>query len=119
MTFRIEEKLLLNTHQIHEFKKWINSKNSKKIYNNRMVRSIYFENNVDQMFGDSEEGCVPRKKIRVRNYPNNNYSKDYFLEASDLNPDDETSLQTVKEISRMLTNLGDLYIPSIREMLGE
>ena len=81
MTFRIEEKLFLNTNQIHEFKKWINSKNSKKIYNNRIVRSIYFENNVDQMFGDSEEGCVPRKKIRVRNYPNNNYSKDYFLEV--------------------------------------
>ena len=81
MTFRIEEKLFLNTNQIHDFKKWINLKNSKKIYNNRAVRSIYFENHVDQMFNDSEEGCVPRKKIRVRNYPNNSYSKDCFLEV--------------------------------------
>ena len=46
-------------------------------------------------------------------------AKDYFLEASDLNPDDETSLDTVKGINRMLNNLDDLYIPSIREMLGD
>ena len=46
-------------------------------------------------------------------------AKDYFLEASDLNPDDETSIQTVKEINRMLTNLSDVYIPSVREMLEE
>ena len=79
MTFRIEEKLFLNTNQIHDFKKWINLKNSKKIYNNRLVRSIYFENNIDQMFADSEEGCIPRKKIRVRNYPNNQ-NKFLYLE---------------------------------------
>lgn len=46
-------------------------------------------------------------------------AKDYFLEAFDLNPDDKASLQTVKEINRMLTNLSELYIPSTREMLGE
>ena len=81
MTFRIEEKLFFNPNQIHDFKQWINSKNSKKIYNSRIIKSLYLENNINQTFCDSEEGCVPRKKIRVRSYPVNNFSKEYFLEV--------------------------------------
>ena len=31
--------------------------------------NLYFENSNDEMYKDSIEGILPRKKIRVRNYP--------------------------------------------------
>ena len=80
MSFRKEEKLLINTNQVFDFKKWLDSKGFLKIYKDRTVNSLYFENNSNKMFLDSEEGTVPRKKIRVRNYPEVNISMDYFLE---------------------------------------
>ena len=81
MSFRKEEKLLINSNQVFDFKKWMSSKGFLKIYKNRIVNSLYFENNSNKMFLDSEEGIVPRKKIRVRNYPEANTSMDYFLEV--------------------------------------
>ena len=71
MSFRIEQKILINFSQIFNFKKWINEKGYKKLHNDRIVNSLYFENVSNSMFLDSEEGIVPRKKIRVRNYPQN------------------------------------------------
>ena len=44
-------------------------------------------------------------------------SKDYFLTVTDLNPDDEISYDAVKEIKKMLKQLDELFIPSVREML--
>ena len=79
MSFRIEQKILINFSQIFNFKKWINEKGYKKLHNDRIVNSLYFENVSNSMFLDSEEGIVPRKKIRVRNYPKNNI-EDYYLE---------------------------------------
>ena len=78
MSFRTEEKILINLHQLFNFNKWMNLNKSIRMYPSRKIESIYFENLHDQMFFDSEEGCAPRKKIRIRNYPdcindNNNY----------------------------------------------
>ena len=69
MTFRIEEKLFIKKNFILDFKKFINLKNLNKIYDSRIIESLYFENKNHEMFGDSMEGTVPRKKIRVRYYP--------------------------------------------------
>jgi hypothetical protein len=69
MSFRIEQKLLVNKDRIFSFKEWLVKNNSKKIFPDRKIKSIYFENHYNQMFLDSEEGCVPRKKIRIRSYP--------------------------------------------------
>jgi len=44
-------------------------------------------------------------------------SKDYFLTVTDLNPDDEISYDAVKEIKKMLKQLDELFIPSVRDML--
>tara|TARA_Y100000590_G_C15463688_1_gene917457 strand:- start:122 stop:715 length:594 start_codon:yes stop_codon:yes gene_type:complete len=79
MSFRIEQKLLVNYSQIFNFKKWLNEKGYKKLYDDRIVNSLYFENISNSMFHDSEEGVVPRKKIRVRNYPQSKI-EEYFLE---------------------------------------
>ena len=33
------------------------------------------------MYLDSEDGCLPRKKIRVRTYPENKNDSEYFFET--------------------------------------
>lgn len=79
MSFRLEEKLSINQRQINEFIYWIKKNKAKEIYPPRIVQSIYFENYNNDIYLDSEEGCVPRKKIRIRNYPELNI-KEYFFE---------------------------------------
>ena len=69
MSFRIEEKLLINKKQILEFKDFLFQKHAIAIYPSRRIQSLYFENFKEEMYKDSLEGVVPRKKIRVRNYP--------------------------------------------------
>ena len=86
MSFRIEEKLLINFNQIFDLKKWISEKGYLKLYPDRKIRSLYFDNLNNQMFADSEEGITPRKKIRIRNYPNNKDQK-FFLEKKISSPD--------------------------------
>ena len=39
-----------------------------ELYPMRKVNSCYFDTNELQMFHDSDQGVLPRKKIRIRNY---------------------------------------------------
>jgi len=86
MSFRVEEKLLISEKQILDFKKFLFSKKAKIIFPARKVQSLYFENFKDEMYSDSLEGIVPRKKIRVRNYPNDKNSH-LYLEVKISSPD--------------------------------
>jgi SPX domain protein involved in polyphosphate accumulation len=78
MSFRIEQKILIGKNQIIEFKNLYQKKNLKKLYPPRIIKSLYFENLNNNMYKDSVEGVVPRKKIRIRNYPNENEGKLYL-----------------------------------------
>ena len=79
MSFRIEEKILIDKNQIVAFKKLYHKKALKKLHNSRIIKSLYFENSNFEMYKDSVEGCLPRKKIRVRNYPETGV-RDFFFE---------------------------------------
>jgi len=68
MNSRIEEKILISGKQLTEFKEYLYTKKSKNLFPKRIIESLYFDNIQKQMFLDSEEGCVPRKKIRLRRY---------------------------------------------------
>ena len=70
MSFRIEEKLSIDNNNIREFKNYLTKKAAKQIYPRRSIESLYFENHNYEMYNDSLEGLTPRKKIRIRNYPN-------------------------------------------------
>ena len=71
MSFRIEEKLNIDVNNLFIFKKWLNVNKGKKIYDDRIVSSIYFDNTRMDSYNNSNEGVVPRKKIRLRTYNNN------------------------------------------------
>lgn len=72
MSFRIEDKIVLKMSYFLELRNYLKENNCKEIYSKRKILSIYFDNKNMEMFTDSEEGILPRKKIRIRNYPNNN-----------------------------------------------
>jgi len=50
MSFRIEEKILVNKNQIIDFKDFYTKLGSKKLYETRKIRSLYFENENRNMF---------------------------------------------------------------------
>ena len=79
MSFRIEKKIYIKKEHLLDFKKFLLENNVKKLHNSRDVESTYFENRFNQIYFDSIEGLCPRKKIRVRSYPDD-LNKDYFLE---------------------------------------
>ena len=80
MSFRIEEKLFIKKIQIFEFKDYIFKRKAKILYPRRQIKSLYFDNLKGDMYRDSIEGTTPRKKIRVRCYPNNK-NQSLYLET--------------------------------------
>ena len=79
MSFRIEEKLYIKSEHIIDFKEFLIKKSAKKIFHPRLIRSLYFDNLNLDMYNDSLEGLVPRKKIRIRKYPDEK-DKNFYLE---------------------------------------
>ena len=78
MSFRIEEKLSIDNNRIIDFKNFLTKKTAKPIYQRRKIQSLYFENLNYEMYTDSIEGLTPRKKIRIRNYPETGDNKQYL-----------------------------------------
>lgn len=68
MSFRIEQKLLVDPQRLGDLYGWIGGNSGYTLYGRRLVFSTYFDNTSMSMFHDSEEGSVPRKKIRIRSY---------------------------------------------------
>ncbi len=71
---RIEQKTEINKIHYLDLLKWINSKKGKILYPERTICSRYFDNKSLQMYFDTVEGIVPRKKIRIRTYGTNYFS---------------------------------------------
>lgn len=78
MSFRLEHKLFIKKEHITNFKKYLFNNGASSIYEKRNIHSLYFENKKNEMYTDSIEGSVPRKKIRIRYYPNSSSNKIFF-----------------------------------------
>tara|TARA_B100001057_G_scaffold499733_1_gene611496 strand:- start:428 stop:1027 length:600 start_codon:yes stop_codon:yes gene_type:complete len=71
MSFRKEKKYRLSLSDQKILKKKLESKGLKKLYPRRMINSIYFDTKNLNLHLNSEEGVLPRKKIRIRWYGDN------------------------------------------------
>ena len=69
MSYRKEIKLRLNKSKIYNFKDLLSSRGAEILYPKRIVSSLYFDTNNKNCYRDSVEGVIPRKKIRIRSYP--------------------------------------------------
>ena len=75
MSFRLEEKIICTKWELRKLQKNLISEGLDYLYPTRLIRSYYFDTYRMQMYLDSEEGIVPRKKLRIRDYPNENSEK--------------------------------------------
>ena len=71
MSFRKEFKFRLSNSDLILVKQKLLSDTMSALYPTRHVNSLYFDTKNLKMFTDSEEGTLPRKKIRIRWYNNN------------------------------------------------
>ena len=80
---RIEQKSEINKIHYLDLLKWINNTKGEILYPERIICSRYLDNKNMQMYFDTIEGIVPRKKIRIRTYGTEKFSSsngEYCLE---------------------------------------
>jgi len=70
MSFRIELKTRLTASDLLIMKSDLSNNGMLKLYPSRLVKSIYYDTLDHSMYHNSEEGILPRKKIRIRSYGN-------------------------------------------------
>lgn len=111
MIKRSEIKVIWEDINIFKARQFIAFNNANYLHPPRKINSIYFDNNKTQMFYDSIEGIVPRKKIRIRYYGDLKKS-DYFLEK-------KTTLEDYREkISKRISNNLEMHYLQIDDHYG-
>lgn len=70
MSFRKEKKFKLSQSELNLLKFSLIKKGMELLYPKRIIKSCYFDTRNLKMFYQSEEGILPRKKIRYRWYNN-------------------------------------------------
>ena len=71
MSFRKERKYKLTIYEFNILKDLLAKKGMQKLHEPRKINSLYYDNEYNEMFYHSEEGVLPRKKIRIRWYNTN------------------------------------------------
>jgi len=72
MSYRKEKKIRLTIFDYNKLKVLLIKKGFHKLYDKRQINSIYYDTGARDMFLNSEEGVLPRKKVRIRWYNSNN-----------------------------------------------
>ena len=70
MSFRKEKKFRVTVSDYHEFQDHLHQQGMETLFEPRIINSVYFDTIDLNMFNDSEEGVLPRKKVRIRWYDN-------------------------------------------------
>tara|TARA_B100001057_G_scaffold84687_1_gene80520 strand:- start:2058 stop:2651 length:594 start_codon:yes stop_codon:yes gene_type:complete len=68
MTFRKEKKYKLTVFELNKIKSLLVKKGMYTLHKTRQIKSAYYDTEELDMFYNSEEGVLPRKKIRIRWY---------------------------------------------------
>ena len=84
MSFRKEYKIPVTTFEAKLLQYRLINLGMKMLYPPRNIQSYYFDNSDFRSFFDSQEGLLPRKKIRVRFYPNTNISFNLEIKISSI-----------------------------------
>lgn len=70
MSFRKEKKIRVTVSDYHKFQGQLHQQGMETLFEPRLITSVYFDTVDLDMFHDSEEGVLPRKKVRIRWYNN-------------------------------------------------
>jgi len=77
LSFRKEKKIRVTVNEFFKLQSLLQQKGMKELFKPRVISSIYLDTVDMNMFHDSEEGVLPRKKVRIRWY---NEDKKFTLE---------------------------------------
>ena len=77
MSFRKEKKIRVTINEFYRLQRLLDQQGMEEIFKPRVIISIYFDTPDLNMFKDSEEGVLPRKKVRIRCY---NGGEEFILE---------------------------------------
>lgn len=69
MSFRVEEKIALTPSDMMAMRAELDAQGLAPLHPARRIRSVYFDTEDFAMFHASEEGVLPRWKLRLRTYP--------------------------------------------------
>jgi hypothetical protein len=78
MSFRIEEKIPVSFLEGSQLIADLRTQGLTTLFPTRIITSDYFDNYQYDLYRDSEEGLLPRKKVRIRYYPDSNDDKFLF-----------------------------------------
>lgn len=81
MSYRIEEKIPVSIAEGAQLINRLKKIGLERLYPSRKISSSYFDNENLDLFRDSEEGLLPRKKLRLRCYPNHLDEIEYSMET--------------------------------------
>ena len=68
MSFRKEKKFRVTVSDFYKFQDQLYQQGMVTLFEPRLITSVYFDTVDLNMFHDSEEGVLPRKKVRIRWY---------------------------------------------------
>ena len=68
MSFRKEKKFRLTCYDYESLKNELLLKGMAPLYAKREINSLYYDDENHSMYHDSEEGLLPRRKVRIRWY---------------------------------------------------
>jgi len=77
LSFRKEKKIRVTVNEFFKLQSLLQQRGMKSLFKPRVISSIYLDTVDMNMFHDSEEGVLPRKKVRIRWY---NEDKKFTLE---------------------------------------
>jgi SPX domain protein involved in polyphosphate accumulation len=104
MFSRFEDKILVKKNKNLLLLNWNKENSGKKIYPQQKITSIYFDNYLLQAYHDSNEGMVPRKKIRIRYY---NEEKIEALSKKKINSAERRYKFAYKTANKVIRNITD------------
>ena len=107
---RSEIKHLSEKKNYNQIKNLLKNMNAIKLYPSRLISSIYFDNKHFNSYFDSEEGLVPRKKIRFRSYSKINSIKVSEIKKINFNFEIKIAKENYDEkISKKSYNTHELF----------
>jgi SPX domain protein involved in polyphosphate accumulation len=68
VSFRKEKKFRVTVSEFHKLQSLLQQRGMKALFKSRIINSVYLDTVDMNMFHDSEEGVLPRKKVRIRWY---------------------------------------------------
>jgi len=106
LSFRIEEKVVVTTNELFRISARLRSEGMESLYPARRISSVYFDSRTNGMFVDSEEGSLPRKKLRIRSYDQHNSFANLETKISSTEGRFKTSQSLTKDQCTRLLNNG-------------